>query len=281
MPLRTLKETLTAFRDDLGQELRSPRAWVLLLSYLLFNLMMVLPYVGISNLFTKWLAQKQPMAKMALDSTQVSLWARAFTELTGSVQEGLAMAQIPLPALYAFTVASLFVPFLAMLTSSDIIAEDLRSGHIRYLALRVSRASLLWGRLLSRTTLLAITVFAGAMGAYLLFIWKLEGLPEGAFFHFLRFGLLLVALVPTYVALAALCSTLVKSPFFALLLGIFLLLAFGVVDLASDVLGTVTPNHYKLLLYSPGRWWMGLLALVGFGGGYAALAWLRLRTRDL
>jgi len=281
MPVRELRETLVYFKDDLLQQLRSVRALLLLVSYLLFNLVMTLPYLGIAKLIMEQLRKQNPQAAVALHMAENTLWAQAFAKLTGSPEEGAAMAAIPLPALYTFTLAAFFVPVVVMLTASDVVADDLRSGHIRYLSLRSSRASMLWGRLGSRIALLSTTVLAATMGCFMLFWWKLEGLPPESLAHFLRFGLLLAAMVPTYAALAALCSTLVKSSFFALLLGIFLLLVFGVTDLASEVVGVVTPNHYKLLLYSPTRWWMGLSAYLGFGVAFAALAYLRLRTRDV
>lgn len=281
MPVRELRETLVYFKDDLLQQLRSVKALLLLVSYLLFNLVMTLPYLGISKLITEQLLGQSPQTAVALHMGQATLWAQAFAKLTGSVEEGAAMAAIPLPALYTFTLAAFFVPVLVVLTTSDIVADALRTGHIRYLTLRSSRASMLWGRLASRISLLAVTVLVATQGCFLLFWWKLEGLPPESLGHFVRFGLLLAATVPTYAGLAALCSSLVKSSFFALLLGIFLLLVFGVTDLASDIVGVVTPNHYKLLLYSPTRWWIGVLAYGGFAALFSGLAYLRLRTRDV
>ncbi len=278
---RSLRETFVYLRDDLQQQLKSPRALVLLLSYVLLELAMTLPYLGLAKLAAEQLTKKNPQAKVAIDLAGGSVWARAFTELTGSAEEGLAMSQIPLPALYTFTLAALFLPLLVMLLSSDSVADDLRSGHIRYLSLRSSRGSLLWGRTLARTLLLSATVLLGTLGCYGLFWWKLDDLAPDAFGHFLRFGLLLAAMVPTYSTLAALCSTLVRSSFFALLLGIFVLLFLGVLDLASSTAGVITPNHFKLLLYSPLRWEQGLAAYLGFAALYGALAHLRLVTRDI
>jgi ABC-type transport system involved in multi-copper enzyme maturation permease subunit len=279
---REVRESLTYFRDDLLGLLRSPKGWLVLGSYLLFQVVLTLPYVGLSKVILLQLGQGAgPSGRTMLDAAQPQLMAQAFAKLTGSVEEGLAMAQIPLPALYTFTLAALFLPLLVMLLGSDLVADDLRSGHIRYLVLRSSRASLLAGRAASRAVLLAATVLLGAMTCFGVFWWKLDGLAPDAFGHFVRLGFMLVAMVPTYVGLVALCSGAVKSSFFALLLGIALLLAFGVVDLASDLLGLATPNHYKLLLYSPLRWWIGVLAHLGFGVLYGGAAYAVVRTRDI
>jgi len=280
---RAVHELLVVFKDDLRQGLTSPLTLFLAVSYLLFSLLITLPYVALSRLLMEKLATEPggASAAAALQVAGTTMWSQAFTQLTGSPEEGLALASVPLPALYTFFFASFIVPLLAVLLSSDLVADDLRTGHMRYLTLRCGRETLLGGRLLSRCLLLAATTLLGTGISFALFAVRLTALSPSAYVHFLRYGLFLAGSAVVYAALAALCSTLVRSAFFALVLGIFLLLIFGVVDMASDVLGWATPNAYKLLLFSPNRWPQGLAAYLGFATLYAGAAWLRLRTRDL
>lgn len=217
----------------------------------------------------------------ALQATQSTVWSQVITKITGSAEEGMAFATLPLPALYTFMMAMLFVPLLAVLLTSDLVADDLRTGHIRYLSLRCGRSSLLFGRLLSRALLLGTTVLGGTAISFSIFLAKQRDLAPDAYVHFLRYGLLLVVISLTSAALAAFCSTLVRSAFFALVLGIFGTLLLGVVSIASEWLTYATPGHYLPLLISPLRWPMGLAAFTGFAVLFSAAAWLRLRTRDL
>ncbi len=278
MQSRTAREILTYLTDDLVHQLSTVRTWLVVGAYVLFNLLMTLPYVSLSNFVMRKLAEEQG-ATMLVHGAGDALWVQAFTKLTGDPVEGAAMASIPMPAMYVFTIAAAFVPLLALLMTSDLVAEELHTGHIRYLTLRSARSSLLFGKLLSRMAILAVTVLLVALGCFLVFHLELEDMDPGAFPYFLRFGFILVALVPVWAGLAALCSTMVKGPFIALLLGIFSWMALGVLD--STALGALSPGHYKLLLYSPNRWWHGVLAVEVFAMAFMALAWLRLRTRDL
>ena len=187
---------------------------------------------------------------------------------------------MPLQAVFVFMTAAFFAPVVAILVAHDQIADDLRTGHLRFLAVRCRRGSLLVGRMVSRTLLMAGVVLIVGAGDYVLMANRGEGLPPGAWRHFLRYAWLLVAMLPCWVAVAALASASVRSPLAALLLGLTLLFGLALLGASSQV-GWLSPVSYKRLLYSPATWPSGVAAYLGFAGVFGALAWARLRTRDL
>lgn len=257
MPASSGRQVAAVIKDDLRQGVNSPRTLLVLGSYLLFSVLLPLPYVVFGGL----------------------VGGPAVGEASGA-GEGLALASVPLPALYSAYVASLCVPVLAALVACDLLADDLRTGHVRYLSPRCGRAALLWGRLASRALMLTVTVLLGALASYLLFALRTQ-LPAGAAGHFGRYGLLLAAIGTSYVALTALLSTMAGSSLSALVASVLAGLALGLVDLTSSTLGWATPNHYKSMLLSADRWPSGLAGYAGFALACGVAAWLRLRTRDL
>ncbi|MBM4321387.1 MAG: hypothetical protein FJ125_15960, partial [Deltaproteobacteria bacterium] len=94
---RPWKELLVTFKDDVQQQLSSLFSLVLLGGYLLFTLVMTLPYVGLSGLVARELAKKNGSGAAAagLQFGVSQGMAQAFTQISGSASEGLAMAAVP------------------------------------------------------------------------------------------------------------------------------------------------------------------------------------------
>lgn len=277
--VRAFRETLTAFKDDLRQQLTSAYSLILLGVYLLFNLMMTVPYVFLAKKAGEGLARSGSGASITLNLGKHEGLTQLFLRDTADPVEAMAMANMPASALYTFLVAALAVLLLAALFNADMLAEDLRTGHIRYLALRCGRGSLLAGRTLSRALLLGATVLATTMASFLVYQWKLADLPLGSLVHFLRLGGLLAAMAAAATGLAALCSTLVRSPMLAVVLTLLAVLGLAIAG-RSDAVSWATPIHY-LLHFGPSRLPLGILAYLAFGVAFGAMAWLRLHTRDL
>ncbi len=275
-----LREVAVVCRDDLLASLRSFVGVGALLLYLLMNLVAAFSYLALARLLQAQVSEAAPHARAAMDRMGNELWAPLYKGLTGDPVAAQAMADVPLQAVVVFATAASFAPLVCILIAHDQLAGDLASGHIRYLAVRCRRGALLLGRLAARTLLMGAVVLVVVAGDYLLLATRGPGLPDGAWRHFVRYGLLVVGLLPCWVAVAGLASSLVRSTPAALILGLLLLFGVWLLDF-SDTVGFLSPMHYKPLLYSPATWHEGLGAYAGFAAGFTALAWLRLRTRDL
>lgn len=277
--LDSLREVVVVCRDDLLASLRSFVGLGALLLYLAMNLAVAVPYLALAESVQAKLAASDTGTRLAIGAASQSAWAPLFEWVTGDAAAAEAMLAVPLQAVFVFMCAAFFAPLVCVLVAHDQPAADLASGHIRYLAVRCRRGSLLFGRMLSRSLLMAGVVLLVTAGDYALMAGRGEGLPPGAWVHFLRYGLLLVALVPCWIAVASLASSLVRSTPAALLLGVGAL--FGLALLGATRVGYLSPTWYKHLLYSPATWPNGVLGYLGFAALFSALAWLRLRTRDL
>jgi len=277
--LDALREIAVVARDDLLASLRSFVGVGALLLYLAMNLAAGALYFRLASLLQDKLSDASVGERLALGAASQALWAPLYEWLTGDAEAATAMLEVPVQAVFVFMCAAFFAPVVCILIAHDQIATDLGNGHIRFLAVRCRRVSLLLGRMLSRTLLMATVVLLVAAGDFALMAGQGGGLPPGAWVHFLRYALLLVALVPCWIAVAGVASSLVRSTPAALILG--LLALFGLTLLGISRLGFLSPTFFKHLLYSPATWPQGVLAYLGFAAVFTALAWLRLRTRDL
>ena len=281
-PADALRETGIILRDDLLTALRSFLGIAALVLYAAMNLAVALPYLKISALLEGKLAEQETTARVAMAVGGKAAWLKLFQFLADDdAQAAQAMLDVPLQAIFIFTMAAFFVPLVSIIVSHDIIAEDLRSGHIRFLSVRCRRGSLVVGRLLARSALMAAVIVIVGVGTFCLMAVRGDGLPHGAWLHFARYTALLAGMAPCYVGLAGLISTLVRSPFVALVLSLSALFGLVILGFASDQLGWIAPSYHKGLLYAPGTWPRGIAAYLAFAGGFGALAWLRLKTRDL
>ena len=278
--LDALREVAVVCRDDLSASLRSFLGVGALALYLVMNLIAAFSYLALARFIRGQVEGASPHASAAWSKMGSQVWQPLYEKLTGSLEAAQAMADVPLQAVVVFATAATFAPLVNILVAHDVVAGDLATGHIRFLAVRCRRGSLLLGRLASRTLLMAAVVLAVVAGDYLLMTYRGDGLPPGAWRHFFRYALLVVGLLPCWVAVAALASSLVRSTPAALMLGLLLLFGLWLVGF-SDTVGFLSPMHYKPWLYSPATWHRGLAAYAGFTLAFGGLAWLRLMTRDL
>ncbi|MAE70405.1 MAG: hypothetical protein CME06_08065 [Gemmatimonadetes bacterium] len=138
-----------------------------------------------------------------------------------------AMAGVPATALFFLVTSYLSLPLLATLMAYDSIADDLRSGSIRYTLTRCGRTSYLAGKALGQIALLSMLTGACAMAMLALgAIREVEPGWIATLPHIFRYWFVGIVFGSVFVGAAILISTVASSPGTALLFGV-LSLVFG------------------------------------------------------
>ena len=295
----------TFFRDawliarfDLRESIRTRRALVLALLYLLVAAISSYIYVRVVGVVEEASAQLGAASGGGQDAAIAVGMARdtgyhglLYVIASGDAQIIGHLATYP-PMVVVFTWFSLgFLPWLIALTSYDLVAGDLHLRTVRFVALRTSRGGFVVGKLLSQVLLVALIAGLGMLPVLVL------GAAYLTHFDLLANLLALLQVWPilALVAFAVLgpvtcASQLVRGPGAARALAILLLFALWIVSVwalvAGDplsLLGFITPFAYKAWFFHPDLLYR-LLAALGclvLCAGYASLGFLVFRRRDL
>ena len=155
----------------------------------------------------------------------------------------------PMLLVFVFIMTLLFFPFLVVLLAYDSVAAEIQGGAIRYLLPRARRASILLGKFSAHAVWIFILLLVGFLTTVLSGAYALQG-PLGAWLKAASSLAMLAWVVSLgYLGWTLLASSLVRRPFFALLLGIGGLLVMGIVGLTSIQL--ISPNYYKIEMLGP------------------------------
>ncbi|MDP6946322.1 MAG: hypothetical protein QF464_19390, partial [Myxococcota bacterium] len=214
-----------------------------------------------------------------------------FTELPH--QEISALFRDHPPHLLAFFAAGLWcVPGLAYITGFDQTATDIRSRHLRFLLLRVDRATLFAGRAVATLVVLSLSYLL----AIALLAWLMTGVEGGVggvagFGYLARIWLSLVLFTIPFVALLAWTNTLTGHPYMALAVAVALQFGLWVTGLVGGWMDVPTvemaqqlfptAHKYKLLSDDFGLLRTALLHQLGLAAAFAALGWRSFRRRDV
>jgi ABC-type transport system involved in multi-copper enzyme maturation permease subunit len=276
----SFREVLVVARDDIAAAMRSMLGAGALLLYVGMNLAVAIPSLALAEMLRKQFVDASGAEQAIANAATKFVWFGLYKFLTGAEETAKAMLDIPVQAVLTFWAAALFAPLLCVLVGYDAAAGDLQSGRLRYLAVRCRRSSLIVGRWLGRSLLVAAVVIAVTMGVYALMIVRGEDLGIGAWRHFLRYGLMAAAVVPCWMGVAVLASTLVSTARGGLMQALMLLFVLVIAG-ATETAGPASPTWYKALLYSPTTWPEGVAAYAGFACLFLMLAILRLARRDI
>ena len=104
-----------------------------------------------------------------------SAFSHVIEHLTGG---GLVFADIrgrhPIVLAYAFFIFQV-APILTLLVSASRVADDIRSGTVRYWLARVTRNEWSVGKYLGEAAMLSAAMFAGALAAWGVAVWRFAG----------------------------------------------------------------------------------------------------------
>jgi ABC-2 type transport system permease protein len=237
--LEDLKEIGAIWRGEVGRALKSGRVLVLLILFLLFT-GLALSVVGFFN----HQINAQFAEKMSTAGADVAQAKQGLSEakkqflsffITDDPRMLDSLASLPLVLLVVFKLTLRFVPLFIALMGFDQLAGEVGPKSIRYLIVRVRRSSIVLGKFLAQATVLAAllgicTVLMVAVARVLnddfaakdVVIWTLK-----------LFGSSLV-LAMAYLALTALCSSLVRQSAVSLALNVIVLFVIWFVALIGE-----------------------------------------------
>lgn len=275
---------------DLRESIRTRRALVLALLYLLVSAVSSYGYVRAVN-FVQDTSSAVMGQSAELDLMQdQGLRALLVVIAGGDMTLANHLATYP-PMVLIFAYLSLgFLPWLIAMTSYDLIAGELHLRTIRFVALRTTRGAFVVGKLLSQLALVAVIAALGVVPVVVLGAVYLRG------FDFIANVIELVQVWPILVLFSfavlgpvAFASQLVKGPGAARALAILLLfgqwivatIALGIDDVRP--LSLLTPFHYKSWFFYPGLTdkLMAAAACAAICAGYTWLGFQIFRRRDL
>ncbi|MHB8876095.1 MAG: ABC transporter permease [Myxococcaceae bacterium] len=294
---------------ELARTVRSSRAVVLLLLYLMFTLMAFVVFNGIARSFTAQLeARAQGVDPEAMSKARKEIRSQIVTTFFADDEAmAEALAVIPLVLLLVFKISLRFLPLFASIMGFDQISGEVGPRSIRYLTVRSRRSSVMFGKFLAQATILAVLMLLIDAG---LCIYARFSEPDFTTSSMLltlaRFWLSAVVFSLAYLALTTLCSALFRQPPVSLVFNIIVLFVIWLMafigeffrlepdprlppELASQMVSKVAYLrygslwHYSSDLLHPQLSHFGVagLAHMGFALLFLGGAYLVLRGRDL
>lgn len=286
---------------DLRESIRTRRALVLALLYVLVASITSYIYVQVVNLAqevtTHAIGELHDTGdKLAAAAAVGAAESTGYTGLLYVLAGGDAniaghLATYP-PMVMIFAWFSLgALPWLIALTSYDLVAGDLHLRTVRFVVLRTSRGAFVVGKLLSQVLLVALIAGLGMIPVLLIGSAYLPGFDIFAnFLALLRAWPILALYAFAVLGPVACASQLVRGPGAARALALLLLFGlwlFGLWALFAippfSWLGFLTPFAYKTQFFHPDlvNWAMNALGCVALCAGWTGLGFLVFRGRDL
>ena len=165
--------------------IRSRRALVLLLLYLASSVCCMYGTISILGRMEAELAQVLQLPESEKTGVvSATLWkSKPFQRMVrAGTQNDLVFHDItgrhPAELVYAWF-AFFFAPMLVMLVSGNRVADDLRSGAVRYAISRCTRAEWSLGKYLGQATMIAFALAVSAVGAWIVAACRLSGVGAG------------------------------------------------------------------------------------------------------
>lgn len=299
---RAVTSVLEISRHEFSSILRTKRAMTIAGFYLGFALVGGFVYVMLVRAVESKLLEQLMQGSDAMSAAaQLELMSSpAYRQLAaffaGVESDAMAASLRDSIILPVFLWSSfLFLPSLIVLTSFDQTASELEARSLCYSVLRVPRHVLLLGKALSYGILFVIL---NAVGSAAL-VGVASGLLEQvvfteSFWGLFRVWLLLVPFGLCYVGVTSFASVVARTPFGALMIGIGITVALGVLGWLTLIPEDSSWAFLRLLSYlSPGHYQEGLwlsgfvqpllstLAFTAFSVVFLALAIFGLERRDL
>lgn len=298
---RFLQHLAILTRFELADAVRSRRAAVVLLLYLAAALLSTNAFVSMIQKLEVQLSDLLQLGTNTPGALADALWKSArFRQMIGSLIGDRDVAQSlmgmpPIALLYGF-LAFFYTPFFVLLTATPRVAGDVWSGSARFVLFRTSRAAWVLGKLLGQAALVLLAIALGALGAWCLARFRLEGMDglAAARGMALMAGKAWIFSLP-FLGLALGLSQLVRSPNTANALGFVAWLGTGILAAMAkhfagdglragwDLVLMLVPQGYQLDLWrlDPASIATATVSLLALGAAYTAAGFAVFSRRDL
>jgi ABC-2 type transport system permease protein len=253
-----LNEIGIIWRGELVRSLKSGRAVVLLLLFVLFTSLVlgviaVFAYGFQSNQEKKFdeeianspykddLDPKKVAEQREKATTSSSSGAKKFLINNLFAEDDAALAEmllaLPFTLLIVYKLTLIFLPLLITLMGFDQVSGEISTKSIRYLAVRVRRSSIILGKFLAQASVLALLTFVciSIMVAVPLWLDEDFAVAKAATTLLKLWGCAMVFSL-AYMALASLCSAAFRQPPVSLAINMIVLFMIWFVALIGNLL---------------------------------------------
>ena len=293
--MEALRETLLIAEHDVRHAVRTRRAILFLLIYALSSLVAgaILVWV-VAEIHAQIEQQLSTLAPGVQADQLLGEAAAAYKELlnllVGDEEKAKYLSGIPMVVLFFFWGTRTFLPWLIVLMGYDQINGEMQNRSARYVLLRARRGSFVIGKMLSLIVLLmALTIITNILVLFFAAI-MIDGLDIGlAARHLIRFWVLTLPLGLCWIAMMSLLSSVFRSPYVALLMGLICLVGTAVIGWMARIIESLAmlrwlvPWHYGGYLVSHRAidQLFGMMAFIAFAAFFTLLSYIALKYRDV
>lgn len=281
---------------DLKESVRSRRAWTIGLLFFVSSVLASWAFIETMKLIEKAM-QLVPGATLdPAKLAQSTKFRDAIKFLVGDAHKVDYVATLPPLGLFVAAMMMMSIPWIVVLTSTDLVAGDVQHRTVRYVLLRTARINFVIGKVLSQSLLIAGITVTSLLPAVALGATQLKSFdPVATLLYLLQSAPAMLAYAISFVGLAALASQLTSTPqrarSLAMLLFVFLWLlgwrtpSLQITDFWSifGPLSYLSPWHCKSYLYEPevAQRLVGALLSIGFGALFTGLGFWHFSRRDV
>lgn len=301
-PARFLRDVVVVAVQELADALRSRRALVVLLLFLLGAVAGTLASIKFIHTIEKSLSGMLGLeAGSGTGGTTATLWKnqwfrRTVTDMVDDKTLAEALLDVPPLSLFYMVIAFFFTPMLVTLTAAPRLAEEIWSGSARFVLFRTTRLAWCTGKFGGQALLLLAALLASVPAAWLCGLLRMTDYPAWATAAAMTtFAIKAWLYGLAFLGLASGVSLLFRSPGLATAGGLIALMgvtaAFHVARHYAgpgwrrllDLVPPLTPraHYYDLLRPDFVHSSTAALYLLLLGLGYLALGYGRLARRDL
>ena len=248
----TLRNTWTVARHELVDSIRSRRAIVLLILYVLGAVAATLLFVKLLHTLENQLEKAIGVAEaQKAGGTSSALWKNQMfkgmlSHVVGSDAAAIKLLSFTPLALFYGWISFTFTPLLVILMSSARISEEIWSGSVRFVMFRTSRLSWCAGKFAGQALQLLVALLLSALAAWVTGWFRLAffaPLPNAI--DLLVFALKAWVYSIAFLGLATGVSQAVASPNVATALGF---VAMVVVGILHSIASWVTMQPWRMIL---------------------------------
>ena len=302
MARTALRNTWTVARHELADSIRSRRAIVLLILYMLGAVAATLVFVKLLHEIENQLEKAVGVAEaQRAGGTASALWKNPqfkemLTHFVGNRETAAKLLSFTPLALFYGWLSFAFTPLLVMLMSSARVSEEIWSGSARFVMFRTSRLSWCAGKYGGQALQLLASLLLSALAAWV------TGWCRMAFFDPLpnALGMIVFALKAwvygmAFLGLAMGVSQMVASPNVATALGFIAMVVLGTLSSVADwvrmqpwrstldVVDMLLPGGHKMDLWLPdaAHALPAALFVLCLGAAYALAGYASFSRRNL
>ena len=299
--MKWLRDLWVVASFDLAESLRSRKIAVFIVLYVVGAIAATLIFTELLQTIEEELAEQLLVARTSMPGSMTDAvmerpeLRRVLSKLVGDRELALTLLSIPPVALLFGWVTITFAPIFVVFTSSDSMSTELASGSVRFSLVRTERSAWAFGKLLSHTLLLLLSVALAGVATWITAYFRLSVFDGSQTARWIvRYMLTASCFAFAHLGMVLGASQLTRSVPWSRALGLAAVIAsFGVErflrsdfmqrwPVVADSLRQVFPPAHRLDLWRPSALDVGatMVLLSVLGLTFFILGYIRFARRD-